>query len=201
LNKDKQQLNNLGVNITAMEEKILGEKVKSLRLYSKMTQQDLADRCGYTKGMISKIENGKVSIPIATLSKIAKALSVKLSWFFEEEGKESLVNIVKEANRRPIVSKQNEFGYQYFALANKKKYKKIETFMVTVPANTDEKQPFVHQEEEFAVVIKGSIDLVYDGQTFTLEEGDSAYYMGEKAHMFRSRNNREAQVLVIFMLN
>ncbi|OLO42385.1 hypothetical protein BTR23_03970 [Alkalihalophilus pseudofirmus] len=185
-----------------MEQQQIGARVKNLRKYLKLTQEELAEKCGYTKGMISKIENGKISIPIATLSKIAKALDVKLSWFFEEEEEDNnKLNIIKKSERPKVGSKGNEFGYQYELLANRKKFKKIETFIVTVPIDTEKKLPFSHQEEEFAFVIEGAIDLVYGSEIYELEKGDSAYYHGDKEHMFRSKNNQEAQVLVIFIIN
>ncbi|WP_200756386.1 helix-turn-helix domain-containing protein [Effusibacillus dendaii] len=184
-----------------MDEKKISERIRLLRTHLKLTQQDLADKCGYTKGMISKIENGRISLPIATLSKIANALNVKLSWFFEEEGEDSELIITKKEERTPIVSNVTEFGYFYYGLANRKSLAKIETFMVIVPEVTEGKQPFSHQEEEFAFVVEGAIDLYYDGKLYPLEEGDSAYYFGDKPHMFLSRNNQESKVLVIIVSN
>ena len=184
-----------------MEEIEISKKVRQLRKHMKLTQQELADKCGYTKGMISKIENGRTSIPIATLSKIANALNTKISWFFEEEGQNPEIIITKKEERPPIVTQESDFGYFYYKLANRKSLTKIETFMVVVPSETEEKQPFSHKEDEFAYIVEGAIDLYYDGNYFPMHEGDSVYFSGEKPHMFVSRNDKESKVMVIIISN
>ena len=68
-----------------MEQKMdLGIKIRKIRLQNKLTQQDIADQCGFTKGLLSKIENGSVVPPIATLTKLSKALGVKMSTLIDD---------------------------------------------------------------------------------------------------------------------
>lgn len=55
----------------------LGQRIKSQRIYCRMTQEELAQKLGYSdngKGMISKIENGKVEPPLSKMFSIADAL-------------------------------------------------------------------------------------------------------------------------------
>ena len=63
----------------------IGKKIKYLRLRQQKTQQQIADECGISKSLLSKIENGQTSSAIATLAKIAKALNVSLSWLLEDK--------------------------------------------------------------------------------------------------------------------
>lgn len=52
-----------------------GERIKLLRKQRKMSQQTLADRCGYvSKASINKIELGKKNVPFERLADMAKAL-------------------------------------------------------------------------------------------------------------------------------
>ncbi len=55
-----------------------GRKVKEIRLAKSMTQDELADKCGYSgnskRAAILKIESGQNDIPLSKLSLIAKAL-------------------------------------------------------------------------------------------------------------------------------
>ena len=44
-----------------------------------MSQQDLADRCNFDKGDMSKIESGKANPTIKTMLKISQALEVSFS--------------------------------------------------------------------------------------------------------------------------
>jgi transcriptional regulator with XRE-family HTH domain len=53
----------------------LYENIKKRRMELGMTQTELANKVGYSdKGMISKVENGKVDIPQSLIFKFAKAL-------------------------------------------------------------------------------------------------------------------------------
>lgn len=53
-----------------------GARVAQARRDRRMTQEELGDRIGLTKGQISRIENGLSEITTARLRAIAKALGV-----------------------------------------------------------------------------------------------------------------------------
>lgn len=54
--------------------KIFGDTVKKARLKKGMTQAQLSTACGYDFTMVSKIEAGKVDLPISKVKTLAKAL-------------------------------------------------------------------------------------------------------------------------------
>ena len=70
---------------------VIGEKIKNLRLYCNLTQEELADRCELTKGYISQLENDLTSPSIATLIDILSALGTSLKEFFAEEEEKKIV--------------------------------------------------------------------------------------------------------------
>ena len=56
----------------------VGDKVREIRKARGWLQQDLADRAGVSMQTVSNLETGRHVPGVATLSKIAKALSVPL---------------------------------------------------------------------------------------------------------------------------
>lgn len=52
----------------------IAKKIRQLRLEQRMTQEMLANKTGFSKAFISKIENHNTSPSIASLSEIATAL-------------------------------------------------------------------------------------------------------------------------------
>jgi len=60
----------------------IARRIRQLRAAHELTLKGLSDLTGLSKGLLSKIENCKVSPPIGTLSKLATALSVPISEFF-----------------------------------------------------------------------------------------------------------------------
>jgi transcriptional regulator with XRE-family HTH domain len=62
----------------------IGKRIRALRLKRHWTQEMLADHAVLGRVYLSEIENGRKEVCVRTLERIAKALSVPLSEFFEE---------------------------------------------------------------------------------------------------------------------
>ena len=92
-----------------------------------------------------------------------------------------------------------EMGYLYETLANRSRFSKIEPVLVTVPPDMAHTEPFTHPEEEFIYIVSGTIVLFYDGERYVMEEGDTAYFSGEKPHIFLPYQDTEAKVLSVFI--
>jgi transcriptional regulator with XRE-family HTH domain len=63
--------------------KTIAIKVKKERLNKKFTQEDLADKVGFHPNYIGLIEREKRNVSVLALSKIAKALGVKITFLLE----------------------------------------------------------------------------------------------------------------------
>jgi len=63
-----------------LKAEILAHQFKELRKKKHLTQSQLAEKLGMEKGQISKIENGKFNLTIATINKIVSALDAKVSF-------------------------------------------------------------------------------------------------------------------------
>ena len=62
---------------------LIGGRIRLLRNQKGLSQQDLADLCGFEKSNMCRIEGGKSNLTIKTLNIIAVALSVKISELLE----------------------------------------------------------------------------------------------------------------------
>lgn len=63
-----------------LKAEILAYQFKELRKKKNITQAQLAEKTGIEKGQISRIENGKYNLTLATINKIAAALGAKVSF-------------------------------------------------------------------------------------------------------------------------
>ena len=57
----------------------LSRRIRFIRKQQNRTLEEISSVCGFTKSLLSKIENGVTTPPIATLMKIADALHVNIS--------------------------------------------------------------------------------------------------------------------------
>lgn len=55
---------------------MVGEAVKKARLQQNLTQEDLGERIGVKKTQISKLESGRCSPTLATISRVFRALGM-----------------------------------------------------------------------------------------------------------------------------
>ena len=63
-----------------LKAEILAHRFKELRKRKNLTQEQLAEKTGIEKGQISRIENGKYNLTLATINKIATALGAKVNF-------------------------------------------------------------------------------------------------------------------------
>lgn len=54
----------------------VGETIKKARLRQNLTQEELGERVGVKRSQICKLESGKSSITLSTMSRVFKALGI-----------------------------------------------------------------------------------------------------------------------------
>jgi transcriptional regulator with XRE-family HTH domain len=181
-----------------MDEKRIARNIKRIRQSKRMSLGLLAELTGLTKGYISKIENSDKAPKFSTLVKIANAVGTDISLLLadESESPEDLkLCIVREDERKEIVSKGPVYGFRYEALAFKKTGKNMDPYIIQ-PAFR-EKGIFSHDGEEFIHVLEGTYQFVYNGNKNILKAGDSVYFDSIVPHTGSSLGRKRAKVLAI----
>ena len=85
---------------------------------------------------LDRIENSEKPPPIPTLVKIAYALNVHVSYFFEEEFEDNgRPSIIKKGERKEIIGDYTPFGYKYEAIIRKRNDPLIKPLIITLPNN------------------------------------------------------------------
>lgn len=59
---------------------VLANMFRELRMKKNLTLSALAEKTGMEKGQLSKIENGKFNLTLATINRIASALDAKVNF-------------------------------------------------------------------------------------------------------------------------
>jgi transcriptional regulator with XRE-family HTH domain len=181
-----------------VDERQIGRNIKRLRQGKKISLEKLAKPSGLTKGYLSKIEKSDKAPPFSTLIKIANSLDTDVSLLMAEDSEvpENLnLCIIRENERKEVVSRGTLYGYQYEALAYKKIGKNMEPYIV-LPA-LREKAVFSHEGEEFIFVLEGTYEFVYEGKKYVLNTGDSLYFDSIIPHSGRSLGKKKARILAV----
>lgn len=61
-----------------------GKAIRSIRQNKKISQEELAERCGLHRTYVSDVELGKRNVSLENIDKIARALQIKKSEVFIE---------------------------------------------------------------------------------------------------------------------
>ncbi len=182
-----------------MLEKKIADKIHKIRKNKGLTLAQLGDATGLSKGLLSRIENNQVSPPIATLSKIASGLEVPIGIFFEEDEADRKGYAVTYKNeRKQVIRRGTKIGFAYYSLSSLKSRHLIEPFIVKYPVI--EKEPnklFDHFGEEFLLVLKGEMELVYGKEKIRLKTGDSIHFDPSTPHRGQNAGEKESECLVI----
>lgn len=64
--------------------KLIGDRIKEIRMHYGMTQTELADKLNLSKSIISAYENNIRGISIDVLLKLSELFNVSVSYFLEE---------------------------------------------------------------------------------------------------------------------
>jgi transcriptional regulator with XRE-family HTH domain len=186
----------------AVEELGIGRQIRELRQGRRYTLQDLSDRTGLSKPLLSQVENAHVMPPVATLLKIAKALGVSISHFFQEEEQEEKIAITRASERRKFNRRPHqelaEAGYHYESLELHKSRKQMQPLLVTFdPLDEQNMVFFSHEGEECVYVIEGQVEFRTPEDVKMLGPGDCLYFDSDVSHAFRSLGELTARALVV----
>jgi len=180
-----------------VEETELGKRIQQYRVNKGLTLQELAEKTGYTKGYLSKIEKAEKAPPVSTLINIAKALNISISEIFGESEGNSSICLVKNWERRTIARDGSVFGYAYQALAHKFHNKHMEPYVLTLPLHPKENALFQHKGEEILFVLEGTMKFFHGEKEFLVEEGDCIYFDGSIPHYGICQGNKEVKCLMV----
>lgn len=171
-----------------------GKSIKELRLKHNMTLRDLAKTSGCSISFLSQLERDMISPTVASLRKIADALGVTITSFFDNDDTIQDTVVVRKDNRMKIGSKASKVVYESMKPRNANSV--LEPLYQTLEKGAYSGDEYnIHLGEEFVYVMQGSVEITLDGKTMTLESGDSALYNSNVPHKWKNIYDGETVLL------
>ena len=172
----------------------IGKELKRIRVSQGMTLEELSNKCGYSKALISRVETGSVSPSLTSLMKMVSSLGLKLHDLFTsiERGEASVVRKGEEKKFFTEGKSQMEF------LATDIAMKKMEPIRITAPSGyVSGDKADMHYGEEFIFVLSGKIEITAGDDTHKLTQGDSIYLSAGTPHQWRNNSKDEAKLVSV----
>lgn len=169
--------------------------LRQFRLQAGLTLDQLAERSGVSRAMISKVERG-VSVPTATvLGRLAAALQLSLSQLLGQaktRGPRLLGRAEQPVFRDPATGFERRSLSPLFADGG------VDVAFNVLPAGRAVAFPAHHTGvEEYLVVHEGVLAVVIDEVAFTVAAGDSLFYPSDRVHEFRNETDRPVTFYIV----
>jgi len=182
----------------------IGEKVKALRVTSRITLNELSEKSGVSKSLLSQIERN-ISVPtVTTLQKIANAFRIPISSMFSENNDVTQpaaahrsdmssggLTVVRKGGRKKLIM---PWGAWQEMLCPDLRHK-IEFIYLHYPVGTKVEEFYTHDGEECGIVLEGRFRAVIGDQEIILEAGDSIYYDSSIPHRWENSGETEATAI------
>lgn len=178
-----------------LKQQQVGLQVRALREQARLSVRALAAQTDFSPSFISQLENGQVSPSIHSMEKIANALGTTLGSFFASiaQGEGGLV--LRRSERRPLPSSWS--NAEITSLGRPGPGRRFDPLLITLaPGGRSGKYPVAHRTEEFAMVLKGRVDLQLGPEHHRLSSGDSVILLPGELRLWVNPGKAPCQVLI-----
>lgn len=161
----------------------VGREIKRLRKLREWTLEQLASASGVSAGLLSQVERGQGNPSFNTLVQVSHALGIPVARLVAGEQMSSPV--VRREERRRL-----NLGDKELVLAEMltpRLDSALEAIrIVTEPGYSTKDTPFVHEGEEFGIVLEGTHAVNVGGAHYVLRAGDSISYSSTIPHWYEN---------------
>lgn len=165
-----------------------------------MTLTELAKLTGFTKSLVSKIENRDVSPPIGTLSKLARALDVPITEFFETDHPQPEPVFFPKDKRKLICGPRKILNYAELLIWGRKR-RNLQPMLIYVDGQTHKFALQGHPGEKFIMMLEGVMGFVVGNKTYTVSPGDCLHFDARVPHGARLEQDQKGCYVVVHLAN
>lgn len=164
----------------------VGVELRALREEKGLSIRALARASGISANAISMIERGRTSPSVSTLYKMADALNIPITDFFQAEPELSNV-VYRKAFERTRVPFQRGI---WEGLGGEDFAGRVQPFALTLESGANSGPfPITHTGHEFVICLRGQLEYQVEGEIFNLAPGDTLLFSSHLQHKWRNPGN------------
>jgi transcriptional regulator with XRE-family HTH domain len=170
----------------------IGNRLKQHRQHKGLSQRALAKLAGVTNGLISQIEQNRISPSVGSLKKILDVLALSLADFFTgDDG--AVPDYFYERKRLPNLGSGD---VAIFLVGAGLRHRAMSVLHEVYPPGADTgPQMLSHAGEEGGVITKGKIEITVAQRVKILGPGDAYYFESRLPHRFRNRGTAPCEII------
>lgn len=170
---------------------VVGARLRELRKEHGLAAKDVAARAEVSPAYLSRLENGRISPTVSTLSRIVQAMGESVARVF---GEDAMGPVVRKENRLPV---RNRGVTDYLVTPTRSgRLEVLET--VVEPGAGSGKEDYSHPgDEECILVLEGQLRVWLEGVAYDLLPGDAITFSCRMRHRWTNLGDSVARVLWI----
>jgi len=175
--------------------KIVGKKLKTIRLKQDMTIQELAVRSQVSSNMISRIERGLTIPSVEILMKLASVFDKSINYFVEEVTT-TYEMVFTSPGKRDKTVYDDDYNMHTESFTSGLRDPQFTSFYCTIPkGGTSGEQNMYHPGDELIYVVDGKLKVAIADEVFILQSGDSLSFKSHIPHRWDNIGEGDAKVI------
>jgi len=154
----------------------IGTLLRRYRKEKKLTLKAVAEKASISEGFLSQVENDVNSPSVDTLMRICKAIDVNAGDLISQASKQETIVLIRKSEWDDIELSHTGFVTRRFFPPE---YRNVidSAVLVLKPGKSIPVRKNLKNGQEVLCVLKGSIVLVHNSETFVMNEGDSVHFL------------------------
>ena len=179
----------------------IGKKIREIRQKQQIKLHELAEEAQISKGLLSKIENGRTIPFLPVLISVIQTLKVDMDVFFEGiHIHQPAAYIHKKYSDYTPFEKEESKGFLYhFILSQNIQNLAFEAVILELQPNS-RREKVVTDGFEFKFILKGEVEYHLGDEIVLLKKGDSLFFNGKTPHVPVNKTSEVASMLVVYLL-
>jgi transcriptional regulator with XRE-family HTH domain len=170
----------------------VGAHLRTVRTMYSLSQRELAKRAGVTNGLISLIEQNRVSPSVSSLKKVLDGIPMSLAEFFTLDLSASPQVFFRSDELAVLGDRSVTFKLVAARRPNRAMALLHENYAPGADTGADMLR---HEGEEGGVVVSGRIELTVGAETRQLGPGDAYYFTSAIPHRFRNTGSDPCEII------
>ena len=161
----------------------IGRQVRSLRTQNGISSHLLARRADISIALLSRIEHGKVSASLSTLSRLAEALGIPFNFLFQQVSSRYTATLIKAGAGQQVVRTGTPAGQIYKSLGTPLEGDvRLEPYMIEINEKTKPYNTFQHDGVEMIHLLEGALVYRHGSRTYKMRKGDTLFFDARYPH-------------------
>lgn len=166
--------------------------IKALRLEKRLTLKELSNKTDLSVSFLSQIERGESSPAITSLNKIAEALDVDITHFFNPPKSEDFM--ISFETVEPF--KVEHSSQTMYRMSSDFENRTLENYIIEIPSGA-RNEKMRHVGEELYYLIEGKLTVYVNGKIYELNQNDVIHFPSNISHYYENNSDNIAKILCV----